>query len=858
MRLFGYYALHTFVNQLRKLFKTWVLVFIVVCGLMGGLIGLGAGMLAESMEDEPEEIVEVIEEEAWSLSVPPESLVRLAVGGGILAIFLYQAVSADTNGGKIFQPADVNLLFSSPMSPQSVLMFRLATQLGMAAAMLIYLSFQLPNLILNLNLSPWTAAGIVVIFAIAMLVGKLIQLFLYILCSSKPAVKKNLRNGIYAVVLVLAAAFFVYFQISGKDLLGAADGFFNSRTAGFIPLWGWLVSLYAAIAAERFGTALLYFALLSVTCCAMVYGIWHMDADFYEDAMAKSEETAALLEKARSEKSTGVTAVKQRKKERRDTLLRDGMRRGQGANVFFYKTMYNRFRFAHFRFFTKTMETYLAAAVGMGIADRLFFHSQSILPVVLSVGGLVFFRAMGNPLEEDTGMDFFRLIPESTWKKLFYSQLGGTVNCLLDVLPALLAGSAVLMVSPAKLLVWLPVIVSVDFYASTVGAFIDLSVPITAGKIIKQLVQIMFIYFGLIPDAGILAVAIVTEHTALGAVGTTAVNLLLGLLFLSLAATCIEPKGKPARTASRTVNLRAAEKVYSRAGFAVFTTLAVSTVLQFLLLFLSDILYPDIMSTFWGQWVLTFAPIYLAGFPLGFLILRRLPSRAPEVHDLSRKGGILFFCVCVCGMYTGNLLGTLITNIIGQLRAVQVVNPLESYVSGTSVGMQILFMVILAPIFEELLFRKKLIDKLGIYGAKTAVVLSALLFGLFHGNLSQFFYAFFLGLAFGYVYVNTGKIHYTIIAHMIINLFGGVISVELLRRATELDRPLGLIVYTACVLISAAAGLILLLLNRHRLSYPSAELELPHGKRFAVSCCNEGMLAAIIGCLALIALSLAR
>ena len=38
MRLFGYYALHSFVNQLKKLCRTWVLVFILVCLVLGGLI----------------------------------------------------------------------------------------------------------------------------------------------------------------------------------------------------------------------------------------------------------------------------------------------------------------------------------------------------------------------------------------------------------------------------------------------------------------------------------------------------------------------------------------------------------------------------------------------------------------------------------------------------------------------------------------------------------------------------------------------------------------------------------------------------------------------------------------------------
>ena len=57
MRLFGYYAWHSFINQLRKLFKTWVLIFLVVCMAIGALIGVGAAMLDDAAGGD-EEIVE--------------------------------------------------------------------------------------------------------------------------------------------------------------------------------------------------------------------------------------------------------------------------------------------------------------------------------------------------------------------------------------------------------------------------------------------------------------------------------------------------------------------------------------------------------------------------------------------------------------------------------------------------------------------------------------------------------------------------------------------------------------------------------------------------------------------------------
>ena len=92
MRLFGYYAWHSFVNQLRKLFKTWVLIFLVICMAVGALIGVGAAMLDDA-SGEDEEIVEseITPEEPGAmeqLGIEPEEIVELVVGGIILGLCL--------------------------------------------------------------------------------------------------------------------------------------------------------------------------------------------------------------------------------------------------------------------------------------------------------------------------------------------------------------------------------------------------------------------------------------------------------------------------------------------------------------------------------------------------------------------------------------------------------------------------------------------------------------------------------------------------------------------------------------------------------------------------------------------------
>ena len=92
----------------------------------------------------------------------------------------------------------------------------------------------------------------------------------------------------------------------------------------------------------------------------------------------------------------------------------------------------------------------------------------------------------------------------------------------------------------------------------------------------------------------------------------------------------------------------------------------------------------------------------------------------------------------------------------------------------------ILVMVILAPVLEEYIFRKLLIDRLSKYGELTAMLFSATVFGLFHMNFFQFFYAFGLGLLFAYIYTRTRNLLYPVLLHMIINFQGSVLAPWLL------------------------------------------------------------------------------
>ena len=97
----------------------------------------------------------------------------------------------------------------------------------------------------------------------------------------------------------------------------------------------------------------------------------------------------------------------------------------------------------------------------------------------------------------------------------------------------------------------------------------------------------------------------------------------------------------------------------------------------------------------------------------------------------------------------------------------EVLSPLGS----GSVIMSIITIGIVAPFAEEFLFRgiiyNTLKKKISI---KWTIIIQAVLFGVFHGNLIQGSYATLLGIVFGYVTYKTKSLWPAVIIHMVNNL----------------------------------------------------------------------------------------
>ena len=177
---------------------------------------------------------------------------------------------------------------------------------------------------------------------------------------------------------------------------------------------------------------------------------------------------------------------------------------------------------------------------------------------------------------------------------------------------------------------------------------------------------------------------------------------------------------------------------------------------------------------------------YILPFPILFYLMKKLDSDRLETKSLNIQTFLLYFCISFTLMIIGNIIGLAVTTLIGNLIQSDVANPIQTLINSSDIMLNLIIISIIGPIFEELFFRKLLIDRTIKYGARVSIILSASLFGLMHGNLNQFFYAFLLGGFFAYVYIKTGKIIYTILLHISLNLIGSVFSLFVIESANAI------------------------------------------------------------------------
>lgn len=159
--------------------------------------------------------------------------------------------------------------------------------------------------------------------------------------------------------------------------------------------------------------------------------------------------------------------------------------------------------------------------------------------------------------------------------------------------------------------------------------------------------------------------------------------------------------------------------------------------------------------------------------------------------------------------------------------------------------MCILSMAVIPAIVEEIAVRGVILQPLRRYGDKFAIVASAVIFSLLHGNMVQIPYTLFAGIYFGYVAVAAGSLWPTIILHFFNNLFSAII--------TCVDGNIGsgaanvvTFLMLAAVVITGIVGGVCYANMRYRVKLQKGVNTLKTGEKISALFVNVPMIFALI------------
>ena len=229
---------------------------------------------------------------------------------------------------------------------------------------------------------------------------------------------------------------------------------------------------------------------------------------------------------------------------------------------------------------------------------------------------------------------------------------------------------------------------------------------------------------------------------------------------------------------------------------------------------------------------------YAVALPVAFRICRDMPpmpfcKEAPRLRVFVRWAVIGFAL-----MWFGSLIGNGVTGLIGSLTGRPPEPLVDEMMNALPLSIELVCVCGPGPLCEELLFRGLLAGRLARYGQAPGAFVSALLFGLYHANLEQFFYAFLLGLLLAYVYYRTGMLRFPVALHMVLNFFGAVVP-SVLPESPLSDMALG-VFWLAMVVL----GTVFLVRGRKKQSW----LHGPCAPDMRAVFGNPGMVLVILAC----------
>ena len=261
-----------------------------------------------------------------------------------------------------------------------------------------------------------------------------------------------------------------------------------------------------------------------------------------------------------------------------------------------------------------------------------------------------------------------------------------------------------------------------------------------------------------------------------------------------------------------------------------------------------ELLYSDGNMSMAYQIVASVLFIFLP-FAIAYVVLKKkkiagiLPLGTTYNKKAATSLTMLFIPLMLFSTFIINLVSTIIQNILGITFTTGVEDPKILGFDGFLIAT--LSTAVLPAVLEELIIRGIVMQPLRRFGDKFALVASALIFGIMHGNMVQIPYTVVAGLFMGYLVIATGSLWPSIILHFVNNFY----SVALLVAYDNFGDTAGAIVSVLFIglfiILGIVGGLSYFPMN-YKTKLKDGVKSLSTGEKYSALFLNVPMIFAII------------
>lgn len=176
--------------------------------------------------------------------------------------------------------------------------------------------------------------------------------------------------------------------------------------------------------------------------------------------------------------------------------------------------------------------------------------------------------------------------------------------------------------------------------------------------------------------------------------------------------------------------------------------------------------------------ILTYLTANLIVFFYGSKIVGIKPESLFKVSNCKLRNIISYIFIAIFIQFSIGLIISLIQQITPDIDILGSSASFSTYYSTKYAALTIIYTCVVAPVTEELLYRGFVQKAFSKVSQRFGIVMSALFFGLGHGNIAQFALAFLLGIFLGYISVKHNSIIPSMIVHAAVNILSTVITVK--------------------------------------------------------------------------------